>query len=85
MRYTPGWPTKCTVLLMPGRPARGGATWPATVAGADMPTELWIFIIVLTLFLLGLVSYVIRQIAKAKKDFEKIDYSKIRRWKDDDW
>jgi hypothetical protein len=50
-----------------------------------MSTELWIFIIVLVLFLLGLVSYVIRQVAKAKRDFEKIDYSKIRRWKDDDW
>jgi hypothetical protein len=51
----------------------------------DMPTELWIFIVLLGLFLLGLVSYVVMQIAKAKEDFKKIDYSKLRKWKDDDW
>jgi hypothetical protein len=51
----------------------------------DMPAELWIFIVLLGLFLLGLVSYIVMQIAKAKEDFKKIDYSKLRKWKDDDW
>jgi hypothetical protein len=50
-----------------------------------MPAEFWIFIVVLGLFLLGLVSYVIRQIARAREDFKKIDYSKLRKWKDDKW
>ncbi len=50
-----------------------------------MPVELWIFIVLLALFLLGLVSYVIRQIAKGREEFKKIDYSKIRRWEDDEW
>jgi hypothetical protein len=44
-----------------------------------MPAEFWIFIVVLSLFLLGLVSYVIRQIARAREDFKKIDYSKLRK------
>jgi hypothetical protein len=50
-----------------------------------MPAEFWIFIVVLSLFLLGLVSYVIRQIARVREDFKKIDYSKLRKWKDDNW
>jgi phosphatidylglycerophosphate synthase len=50
-----------------------------------MPVELWIFIVLLILFLLGLVSYIVTQMAKARKEFEKIDYSKLKKWKDDDW
>jgi hypothetical protein len=50
-----------------------------------MPIELWIFIVLLTLFLLGLIPYVITQLAKGDKEFKKIDYSKLKKWKDDDW
>lgn len=50
-----------------------------------MPVELWIFIVLLTLFILGIVSYIVTQVAKARKDFKKIDHSKLKKWKDDDW
>ncbi len=50
-----------------------------------MSSELWIFIFFLGLFLLGLGAYIVMQIAKAREDFKKIDYSKLRKWKDDEW
>jgi hypothetical protein len=50
-----------------------------------MPTELWILIGVGVLFFAGLIIFIVLQVAQGKRDFSKIDYSKIRRWKDDDW
>lgn len=50
-----------------------------------MPIELWILIAIGVLFFLALVYFIVLQIIKARKDWEKIDYSKIRRWKDDEW
>lgn len=50
-----------------------------------MLIELWIFIALLVIFLLGLVGYIAIQIAKAREDFKKIDRSKLRKWEDDEW
>ncbi len=49
-----------------------------------MTTELWVLISVGILILLGLVYFVIVNVIRAKKDFKRIDYSKIRKWEDDD-
>lgn len=50
-----------------------------------MSTEIWILIVLGVLFFLALVYFIVLQIVKGRKDFAKIDYSKIRKWKDDDW
>jgi hypothetical protein len=44
----------------------------------------WLFIILLILGLLALASYLRRQIRKSRELEKQIDYSKIRKWKDDD-
>lgn len=44
----------------------------------------WIFLILLILGLLALMSYMRRQFKKSREIEKKIDYSKIRKWKDDD-
>jgi hypothetical protein len=44
----------------------------------------WLFIILLILGLLALVSYMRRQFQKSREIEKQIDYSKIRKWKDDD-
>lgn len=49
-----------------------------------MTTEIWILISLGVLILLGFIYFVIVNNIRAKKDFKRIDYSKIRKWKDDD-
>jgi hypothetical protein len=51
----------------------------------NMPTELWILIAAGIVFALGLVYFIVLQILRAREDWKKIDYSKIRKWKDDEW
>ncbi|MDQ3731612.1 MAG: hypothetical protein M3329_06615 [Pseudomonadota bacterium] len=50
-----------------------------------MPTELWILIAAGVVFALGLVYFIVLQILRAREEWKKIDYTKIRKWKDDDW
>lgn len=52
---------------------------------ANMPTELWILIAAGIVFALGLIYFIVLQILRAREDWKKIDYTKIRKWKDDDW
>jgi hypothetical protein len=51
----------------------------------NMPTELWILIAAGIVFALGLVYFIVLQILRAREDWKKIDYTKIRKWKDDEW
>jgi hypothetical protein len=51
----------------------------------SMPTELWILIAAGVVFALGLVYFIVLQILRAREEWKKIDYTKIRKWKDDDW
>lgn len=51
----------------------------------NMPTELWILIAAGVVFALGLVYFIVLQILRAREDWKKIDYTKIRKWKDDEW
>ena len=53
-----------------------------------MPNAFWIAIALLLLGAVVLASYLREQFRKSKEAEEKIDYSKIRRWEDDeedDW
>lgn len=52
---------------------------------ANMPTELWILIAAGIVFALGLIYFIVLQILRAREDWKKIDYTKIRKWTDDDW
>ena len=49
-----------------------------------MPTTFWIAIVLLLLGAILLVSYLREQFKKSREAEKKIDYSKIRRWEDDD-
>ena len=49
-----------------------------------MSTEFWIAIALLALGALLLASYLREQFRKSREAEKRIDYSKIRRWEDDD-
>jgi hypothetical protein len=51
----------------------------------SMSAELWILIAAGVVFALGLVYFIVLQILRAREEWKKIDYTKIRKWKDDDW
>lgn len=48
-----------------------------------MSTGFWVVIVFLILGLLALISFMRRQFQKSREIEKNIDYSKIRRWKDD--
>ncbi|MBA2411094.1 MAG: hypothetical protein H0V62_15480 [Gammaproteobacteria bacterium] len=50
-----------------------------------MTTEIWIVIALAVLFVLALLRFIVLQERKAKKYGEKMDRSKLREWKDDNW
>ncbi len=52
---------------------------------AEMTTEIWIVIALVVLFVLALLRFIVLQERKAKKYGEKMDRSKLREWKDDNW
>ncbi len=50
-----------------------------------MTTEIWIVIALVVLFVLALLRFIVLQERKSKKYGEKMDRSKLREWKDDNW